>query len=99
MEVLKAPTRIVVKIITNPDGDPIPPYVLYVLRTPWSPISMSQQSSDTLNRTFTELKSKDEERRRLAAYDLYQLVSTASRGKTDKSLPMHNLTRSRAISG
>ena len=72
---------------------------LYILKTtaPW--ISMSQQGADTLNRTFTELKSKDEDRRRLAAYDLYQLVSTAARGKVIRVLPTPKLTDHRAISG
>lgn len=72
---------------------------LYVLKTtaPW--ISMSQQGADSLNRTFTELKSKDEDRRRLAAYDLYQFVSTAYRGEVVRVLPTSKLTDHRAISG
>ncbi len=81
--VLNTPTHLV-GIITGSDGNPIPHYVLYALRNCPGSIRMSQQGSDTLNRTFTELKSKDEDHRRLAAYDLYQLVSTASRGMMAK---------------
>ena len=65
---------------------------LHDLKTKEPRVSMSQQGGEALNRTFTELKSKDEDRRRLAAYDLYQLVTTASRGEMLKILPLLELT-------
>ena len=83
------------------DDDDNPHHRLLILRDrkttePW--ISMSQQGSETLNRTFAELKSKDEERRRAAAYDLYQLVSTASRGEMFEMFSLLMLTKFRAVS-
>ena len=86
-------------IATDEDDDrddaPRVPYVLIAIEPS---ISMSQQGADTLNRTFTDLRSKDEERRRLAAYDLFQLVSTASRGEVLKTLPRPKLMMHRTIS-
>ena len=43
-------------------------------------VIMALQSTDALNRTFADLKSKSEDVRLRAAYDLYRLVATASRG-------------------
>lgn len=40
------------------------------------------QFTDALNRTFAELKSKSEDARLRASYDLYGLVATASRGSS-----------------
>ena len=71
----------------------------YNLKTIEPSSSMAQQGSEALNRTFTELKSKDEDRRRLAAYDLYQLVSTASRGKRLEVFRHFELTEGRTFSG
>ena len=75
------------------------PSVLQILKVLRPFDSMAQQGSDALNRTFTELKAKDEDRRRQAAYDLYQLVSTAARGKSFKPLLVYKLMKYRAISG
>lgn len=44
-------------------------------------LAMALLAADTLNRTFIELKSKNEEVRLRASYDLYGLVAKASRGK------------------
>lgn len=41
---------------------------------------MAQQGVEALNRTFHELKSKNEETRLKASYELRELVSTAVRG-------------------
>ena len=41
---------------------------------------MASQSVDSLNRTFSDLKSKNEDLRLRASYDLYNLVATAARG-------------------
>ena len=42
---------------------------------------MALQLSDSLNRTFADLKSKSEDVRLRASYDLQSLVTTAARGK------------------
>jgi hypothetical protein len=41
---------------------------------------MALQLSDSLNRTFAELKSKHEDVRLRASYDLHALLTTAARG-------------------
>lgn len=41
---------------------------------------MASHSADSLNRTFSDLKSKNEDVRLRASYDLYNLVVTAARG-------------------
>lgn len=41
---------------------------------------MALQTTDALSRTFGDLKSKSEDVRLRASYDLYRLVATASRG-------------------
>ena len=46
-----------------------------------SPKSMATQAMETLNRTFIELKSKNEETRLRASYDLRDLVVSAARGE------------------
>ena len=46
-----------------------------------SPKVMAAQAMETLNRTFIELKSKNEETRRRASYDLRDLVVSAARGE------------------
>lgn len=51
-----------------------------------SVIIMASQSTDALNRTFADLKSKSEDVRLRASYDLYGLVATASRGTSHISL-------------
>ena len=51
-----------------------------------SVIIMASQSTDALIRTFTDLKSKSEDVRLRASYDLYGLVATASRGTLHISL-------------
>lgn len=43
-------------------------------------VMMASQSADSLNRTFSDLKSKSEDSRLRASYDLYNLVATAARG-------------------
>ena len=43
--------------------------------------TMALLATETLNRTFADLKSKSEDVRLRASYDLYGLVATASRGK------------------
>lgn len=48
--------------------------------------TMALQTTDALNRTFTDLKSKSEDVRLRASYDLYGLVATASRGMFHSSL-------------
>lgn len=48
--------------------------------------NMALQTTDALNRTFTDLKSKSEDVRLRASYDLYGLVATASRGMSHSSL-------------
>lgn len=48
-------------------------------------INMASQTTDTLNRTFADLKSKSEDVRLRASYDLYGLVATASRGMSHNS--------------
>lgn len=47
---------------------------------------MASQTTDALNRTFADLKSKSEDVRLRASYDLYRLVATASRGMSRSSL-------------
>lgn len=42
---------------------------------------MALQLSDSLNRTFADLKSKSEDVRLRASFDLQSLVTTAARGK------------------
>lgn len=41
---------------------------------------MALQTTDALNRTFTDLKSKSEDVKSRAAFDLFRLVAAASRG-------------------
>lgn len=41
---------------------------------------MALQTTDALNRTFADLRSKGEDVRLRASFDLYRLVATASRG-------------------
>ena len=48
-------------------------------------INMASQIPDALNRTFADLKSKSEDVRLRASYDLYGLVATASRGMSHNS--------------
>lgn len=48
-------------------------------------INMASQTPDALNRTFADLKSKSEDVRLRASYDLYGLVATASRGMSHNS--------------
>ena len=48
-------------------------------------INMASQTTDSLNRTFADLKSKSEDVRLRASYDLYGLVATASRGMSHNS--------------
>lgn len=48
---------------------------------------MALQQTDALSRTFADLKSKSEDVRLLASYDLYGLVATASRGILHSSFP------------
>lgn len=48
--------------------------------------NMALLAADTLNRTFADLKSRSEDVRLRASYDLYGLVATASRGKLLGSL-------------
>lgn len=43
--------------------------------------AMALQAADALNRTFIELKSKNEDTRLRASYDLHNQVLKASRGK------------------
>ena len=51
-----------------------------------SPKIMAAQAMEALNRTFIELKSKNEEIRLRASYDLRDLVVSAAKGKRS-SLP------------
>ena len=46
---------------------------------------MAAQAMEALNRTFIELKSKNEETRLRASYELRDLVVSAARGKTSCS--------------
>ena len=46
-----------------------------------NPKVMAAQAMEALNRTFIELKSKNEETRLRASYDLRDLVVSAARGK------------------
>lgn len=41
---------------------------------------MALQTTDALNRTFADLKSKSEDVKSRAAFDLFRLVAAASRG-------------------
>jgi len=41
---------------------------------------MSLQGSEALSRTFQELKSKNQDTRLKASYDLYSLIVSAARG-------------------
>lgn len=50
-----------------------------------SPMVMAAQAMEALNRTFIELKSKNEETRLRASYDLRELVVSAARGKASCS--------------
>ena len=50
-------------------------------KTKPSPKTMAAQAMEALNRTFIELKSKNEETRTRASYDLRDLVASAARGK------------------
>lgn len=54
---------------------------------------MALQLSDSLNRTFADLKSKHEDVRLRASYDLHGLVTTAARGKALITHLIHQLTR------
>ena len=45
--------------------------------------AMSLQGSEALSRTFQELKSKNQEVRLKASYDLYSLIVLAARGNQD----------------
>lgn len=49
---------------------------------------MALQLSDSLNRTFADLKSKSEDVRLRASYDLQGLVTTAARGKIFLAYPV-----------
>ena len=46
-----------------------------------TPLVMAAQATEALNRTFIELKSKNEEVRLRASYDLRDLVVSAAKGK------------------
>ena len=46
-----------------------------------SPKAMAAQATEALNRTFIDLKSKNEENRLRASYDLRDLVVSAARGE------------------
>lgn len=54
---------------------------------------MALQLSDSLNRTFADLRSKHEDVRLRASYDLQGLVTTAARGKALITHLIHQLTR------
>ena len=47
----------------------------------YTPEVMAAQAMEALNRTFIELKSKNDETRARASYDLRDLVVSAARGK------------------
>lgn len=49
---------------------------------------MALQLSDSLSRTFADLKSKNEDVRLRASYDLQGLVTTAARGKIFLACPL-----------
>ena len=58
---------------------------------------MALQLSDSLNRTFADLRSKHEDVRLRASYDLQGLVTTAARGKALITYLIHQLTRSQSF--
>ena len=59
--------------------------------------TMSQQGSEALNRTFQELKSKSQDARLKASYDLYSLITLAARGDLDQGPLLANIADSARI--
>ena len=49
---------------------------------------MAAQATEALNRTFIDLKSKNEETRLRASYDLRELVVSAARGEAFPPIPL-----------
>ena len=63
---------------------PLSPKESAVLQQTSNDNEMALQFTDSLSRTFVELKSRNEEVRLRASYDLQALVHTAARGRTLK---------------
>lgn len=54
---------------------------------------MALQTTDALNRTFADLKSKSEDVKSRAAFDLFRLVAAASRGMLSHKSRFFELTK------